>query len=219
MIQQVKAFGKSIAVVIWFYSISWMVSGVLQASGLLTNGWVKQHPYLINILTYGFIFAGIVGIDAKGHEFGTFLRKCPLKDWMRFIGRGIGAYSLGSVISQGLIQFFPEYEEIGPQFNSNEPILRFISMVIVAPIVEEYLFRWKVQDFLKEGFGVYIAIIGQALLFGGLHFYRLQKIYASILAGIFGYVREKKGIAATVSMHMTVNFLGWFIGCLLARLF
>lgn len=214
MVQQIKAFGKSIAVVIWFLGISAMVSGIFQMAGLMA--WSKTHGYTVNNVTYVLILAGIMGIDQSRKLVLKSLKECSIKDWMRFIMWGIGAYVMGTLISQSLIQFFPEYKDIGKQFNEQEPIMRAISMVILAPIVEEYLFRWKIQAYLKEGFGSWIAIIGQALLFGGLHYYRLQKIYAAVLGGLFGYVREKKGIAATISMHMTVNLIGWIMGCLLA---
>ena len=88
-------------------------------------------------------------------------------------------------------------------------------MVLLPPLVEEYLFRDQIQGCLKKGFGKEIAIIGQALLFGMLHFYTLQKIYATILGILFGIVKEKQGIKATIWMHMTVNFIGWFMGCLI----
>ena len=77
---------------------------------------------------------------------------------------------------------------------------------------------WRnTAEFISKYFtkGKEIAIIGQALLFGMLHFYTLQKIYATILGILFGTVKEKQGIKATMWMHMTVNFIGWFMGCLI----
>lgn len=214
-----KAFGKSILVVIWFYMASMLVGNIL---GQLCGSeqryiqLMEVHSNLVSILIYCVIFAGIYLLDKERDDFFISFKRLNLKAIGTYFMMGIGAYIIGIIITNLLIGFFPEYNEIADSFNQYEPLLRFIAMVILPPIVEEYLFRYKIQSYLKEGFGIPIAIIGQALLFGMLHYYIVQKIYAFILGVLFGYLREKKGtIQCSIWMHMTVNGLGWLAGVLL----
>lgn len=217
---QIKAFGKSILVVIWFYMISMIVSNliaILCGSEEVYVLFNNIHSNLLNCLIYIIIFSGVCLLDHQRKVFFSSFKSLNIKKVITFIGMGLGAYFIGIIITNLLIGFFPEYNEISKSFNEYEPILRFIAMVILAPIVEEYLFRFKIQGYLKEGFGIPIAIIGQALLFGMLHYYILQKIYATVLGILFGYMREKKGtIQVSIWMHITVNFLGWLVGCFFA---
>lgn len=217
---QIKAFGKSVLVVIWFYMVSFIMSNLIalvcgneRAYAL----YLEAHTNLFNCLIYIIIFSGMYLLDNQKEVFMTSFKSLNVKNVITFIGMGLGAYCIGVIITNLLIGVFPEYNEISNSFNTYEPVLRFIAMVILPPIVEEYLFRFKIQGYLKEGFGTSIAIIGQAFLFGMLHYYMLQKIYAMVLGILFGYMREKKGtIQVSIWMHMTVNFLGWLAGCFFA---
>lgn len=213
--KQIKAFAQSILVIMWFYAVS-LIGGL--SVGLLSQNptqFTERHNNLLNVLCYVVIFLGIYSLESHKAELWGGLRHQKIKAIFTYILMGIGTYIVGTILSSLLIGFFPEYEEINLSFNQYEPILRFVGMVILPPIVEEYLFREKIQGYLKEGFGLPIALVGQALLFGGLHYYTLQKIYASVLGLIFGFVKERKGLSATIWMHMTVNFIGWFMGCLI----
>lgn len=44
------------------------------------------------------------------------------------------------------------------------------SSVVIAPVVEEYLFRGVALDALRARYGVAVAIVGSSTLFGGIHF-------------------------------------------------
>lgn len=217
---QMKTFGKSLLVVIWFYMISVIMSiliGLIYRSEGAYELFIERHSNLLNILIYIIIFCGVCLLDSQKKEFFSSFKSLSLKNVITFMGMGLGAYFIGIIITNLLIGVFPEYNEISNSFNQYEPVLRFIAMVILPPIVEEYLFRFKIQGYLKEGFGTPIAIIGQALLFGMLHYYMLQKIYATVLGLLFGYIREKKeNIQCSIWMHMIVNLLGWLAGCFFA---
>ena len=216
---QVKAFGKSLLVVIWFYMVSIVISSLIAILCGSENNYalfMKSHSNLINCLIYMIIFSGVCLFDHQRNVFFSSFKSLNIKNIITFIGMGLGAYFIGVMITNLLIGIFPEYNEISNSFNAYEPILRFVAMVILPPLVEEYLFRFKIQGYLKEGLGTPIAIIGQALLFGILHHYMLQKIYATVLGILFGYMRERKGtIQVSIWMHITVNFLGWLAGVFL----
>ena len=217
----IKAFGKSILVVLWFYICSFVISNSVAlfcGNEMAYVQFIKEHANLVNIGVYLLIFLGVFLMDRERQMFINSFKQLHLKNIVSYLLMGLGAYIIGLNITNLLIGFFPEYHEIENSFNQYEPVLRFFAMVILPAITEEYLFRYKIQSYLKEGFGKTIAIIGQALLFGMLHYYTVQKVYAFVLGLLFGYLKEKKGtIQCSIWMHMTVNGLGWLAGCLLMR--
>lgn len=217
----IKAFGKSILVIIWFYACSFVVNNSVAlfcGNEVAYAQFMKEHANLVNIGVYLLIFLGIFLIDRERKTFSHSFKQLHLKNIVSYLLMGVGAYIIGLIITNLLIGFFPEYHEIENSFNQYEPILRFFAMVILPALTEEYLFRYKIQGYLKEGFGDIIAIIGQALLFGMLHYYIVQKVYAVVLGLLFGYLKEKKGtIQCSIWMHMTVNGLGWLAGYFLMR--
>ena len=217
----IKAFGKSILVVLWFYICSFVISNSVAlfcGNEMAYVQFIKEHANLVNIGVYLLIFLGVFLMDRERQMFINSFKQLHLKNIVSYLLMGLGAYIIGLIITNLLIGFFPEYHEIENSFNQYEPVLRFFAMVILPAITEEYLFRYKIQSYLKEGFGKMIAIIGQALLFGMLHYYTVQKVYAFVLGLLFGYLKEKKGtIQCSIWMHMTVNGLGWLAGCLLMR--
>lgn len=83
-----------------------------------------------------------------------------------------------------------------------------IVVVIMAPIVEEFLFRkWLVDRLAKYGQGV--AIMVSALAFGFYHGNIIQFVYATLLGIVLAYVYIKSGkIRYTIILHMLVNFWG-----------
>lgn len=212
IMRQLIAFAKSVCIVIWFYVIPLFITNMFYRFCQEPSVFFKQHQQLVSGFCYVIIFCGVFLIDPVKEQF---LKQFNLQKWKetpRFILWGIGAYCLSVILNALLIKFFPDYIEIRQIFSDYEPFLRFLNMVVLAPFVEEYLFREKIQNWLKEGYGKEIGIVGQALLFGGLHHYMLQKIYATLLGSLLGIIREKKDIQATICMHMTINLIGWLIG-------
>lgn len=210
----IKGLIGTLFVLLWFHSVSLLIGIVIQFITRQPIEVLNQHTNLINLACYFIIFVGIFTFDDKREEFLNAIkpRKLFTVKTILYILMGIGTYFIGILIISQLIQYFPDYEEINETFNEYEPRLRFFLIVVAAPFLEEYLFRHKIQGLLKESFNIPIAIIGQALCFGLLHYYNLQKIYATVIGLIFGCIKEKKGIQATIWMHMTVNFIGWCIG-------
>ena len=81
-------------------------------------------------------------------------------------------------------------------------------MVIVAPIVEELIFRKIVIDRLSV-FGDRNAIIFSSVAFGLIHVNLYQFFYATALGFILGYVYTKtRNVKYSIFMHMLINFLG-----------
>ncbi|MBQ7333836.1 MAG: CPBP family intramembrane metalloprotease [Clostridia bacterium] len=86
--------------------------------------------------------------------------------------------------------------------------LVFILVVILAPIVEELIFRKLMIDKLSR-YGDTVAIIVSAVAFGLFHGNFYQFFYAAFLGLLLGYVYCKSGkVKYTIIYHMIINFLG-----------
>ncbi|MCD8148982.1 MAG: CPBP family intramembrane metalloprotease [Clostridiales bacterium] len=88
----------------------------------------------------------------------------------------------------------------------------FLFSVILAPILEELVFRKLLIDRVIV-FGDRTAILLSGLIFGMIHGNFYQFFYAFGLGCLFAYVYIRTGkVRYTISFHMAVNFLGGFIG-------
>ena len=75
----------------------------------------------------------------------------------------------------------------------NHP-LKFLMTVILAPVLEEYVFRRQIIDKLR-GYGEKTAVLISALLFGLFHLNLYQFVYAFGLGILFGYMYAPGGCA------------------------
>lgn len=90
--------------------------------------------------------------------------------------------------------------------------------VIIAPILEELIFRKLLLERLKP-FGPKIAIVLSALAFAMIHGNLSQLLYAFVLGLFFGYIAYETGsIKLTILIHVSVNFIGTGAGALLGQL-
>ena len=90
-------------------------------------------------------------------------------------------------------------------------IATWIIMIIVAPAVEELIFRKFLIDRTKR-FGEKYAIVFSAICFGLFHMNLQQFIYAMAIGLVFGYVYSRSGkIQYTMIMHSIINAIGYLI--------
>lgn len=93
----------------------------------------------------------------------------------------------------------------------------FLITVVIAPIIEEVLFRKVLIDRLIV-FGDVAAIMVSAVLFGLIHGNFSQLFYAIGLGIVFGFVYVRTGkIKYTIGLHMLFNFSGGFVPALFLK--
>ena len=91
---------------------------------------------------------------------------------------------------------------------SMKPWTTMVSAVIVAPIMEELVFRKFLLDRIA-GFGHWTAMAVSGLVFGIVHGNFYQFFYAFGLGMIFAYIYLHTGkITYTIGFHMLINFWG-----------
>ncbi len=91
------------------------------------------------------------------------------------------------------------------------PFLTIISVVILAPIFEELVFRGIIFNEASKYKGGAFPIIISALLFGLAHMQPIQIVYAFIVGLIFGFVYSKThSLPIVMFLHMLNNLLTLF---------
>jgi len=98
------------------------------------------------------------------------------------------------------------------------PLYSFIFTVLLAPLIEEFIFRKQVIDRLGK-YGEKTAILFSGITFGLFHMNLFQFFYAFGLGVIFAYVYTRtRMLRYPVIMHMIINFMGSVIAPLLLTL-
>ncbi len=180
--------------------------------------WAAENPYLIWVITFAPIYVVAVPISLL-----IFRKAKPVKLPKSSLGFGQTAKIVficlfmmygGNLIGQLVTGLFGSL--IG---SSTEPsitsfimeesmVMKVLFIVILAPIIEEFLFRRQLIDRMAP-YGEKLAVFTSALLFGLFHGNFSQFFYAFGLGLVFGYVYLKTGkLRYSIGLHMGINFLG-----------
>lgn len=92
-------------------------------------------------------------------------------------------------------------------------MLAMITIVILAPLLEEFFFRGILQNFFKKYLNRWFSIFFTSLIFGFVHFSNMQKLAnITIVGSIFifsfflGFIYEKqKSLISPIFLHATFN--------------
>lgn len=149
---------------------------------------IDNHMSLKTLGKYALISLGASGISVLWIFLAEFL-----SNYFPFIKN-----SLESLIEHNSI------------FNGG-PILAFISVVILAPIVEELIFRGIIFNEVAKYKGGAFPVIISALLFGLAHGEPVQIVYAFIGGLVLGFVYSKThSLPIVMFLHMLNNLLATF---------
>lgn len=224
-----RAFGNSVIFVI--------ISKLIQVLAVVVAGiyfTVKLNMYKTNQEdVYSFFAANslLITIIAWVVTFGVFLliyliskknfvnetnlnKKLSLKTIAICIICGIGI----NIAIDGLLtlininKLVPEYEELMASISNNDFYITLIGVGILAPFFEELLYRGIVLNKLRNGFGVFGAVMIQALFFGISHMNLVQGTYAFLIGIILGYVVIWTGsLYSSIILHIVINSLSTII--------
>ena len=102
--------------------------------------------------------------------------------------------------------------EMDTDLSGVKSFIGFITVVIIAPLTEEILFRGLILGELAKCFNMHIAIILQAVLFGVMHGNIIWAVIAFLSAVLYGYfIRTSLNIFTPVAGHMSVNLLSFIL--------
>jgi membrane protease YdiL (CAAX protease family) len=169
-------------------------------------------------IQYALMF-GIIMLLTRGLDRRRFLAlRAPAVTWWRIIGIGAAVLTAVLVVSAIVAQFANAEREQGliPEHWDSSRIAPFIGfclvVVVIAPIVEELLFR-GVGYGLLEQFGQYPAIILVGLSFALVHGLIAGFAVIAVFGAGLAYLRAKTdSIYPGMLLHATFNAAGLAIG-------
>ena len=180
-------------------------------AGLVMGGLslFKIEKELITAIVYPLQFLPVIlflryyrksrGDTSTGARLAPGSVNLPLTLW------GILLVLVTSVVLEPLLSLFPEsyFESI------NQAVGRggwtILTTIVVAPILEEVLFRGQILGAIKAKYGSAWALIISSLLFGLIHGIPPQMINAFFMGLILGYIYIKTGSLLSVILIHSVN--------------
>lgn len=101
------------------------------------------------------------------------------------------------------------FEEISQQY---ELILAFLTLVVIAPVAEEILFRGYLLGKLRNHAPTWVAILVSSALFGLVHFNASVSIDTFVLGIVLAWMRIKTGsLWPAILIHMIKNGLAFYL--------
>ncbi|WP_165776700.1 CPBP family intramembrane glutamic endopeptidase [Bifidobacterium simiarum] len=139
-----------------------------------------------------------------GRYLSFFVMGVPIM----FVGSLVGSL-LSDALSAG--QGSNALDDVASDNSTGGIILQFVVFVVLAPLVEEYVFRKQILDRTRV-YGEGLAIVFSALIFGLMHANFYQFFYAFGWGLLWGYVYLRTGhVRYTIGLHALVNFLGGIV--------
>lgn len=119
---------------------------------------------------------------------------------------------LADVVTQRLLRSAPQRQAIVDLFNESstleQRILIIVLAVSVAPLAEEFIFRFFMYGVLKRYFGRAVGVLVSALLFAAVHAHLPSFAPLFVLGSCFALAYEWSGsILVPMTMHALFNAL------------
>lgn len=159
--------------------------------------------YLIAIPVGLLILRKLPAQAPEDHKLGSgkFLVLLPICFCLMYSGNLIGNF-LSMLLSGGTAQ-----NAVLDYAMDTNP-LKVVVMVILAPLLEEYVCRKQIIDRTRQ-YGEKTAVFLSALVFGLLHQNLFQFFYAFGLGLVFAYIYVRTGrLRYPVLLHGIINFMG-----------
>ena len=171
------------------------------------------HQTEILLISYLMVLA-VLGIMARKRAlpFGTFTglqHRTTTAIMVLALAAGLASAFWASIAVN--LMPWPEawmqaYQTESGMLTTEKPVLDFVAVVFLAPLVEEILFRGVIYDAFCKMVPAGAAVVCQGLLFGSIHGSMIWMIYAAFMGCVLGYVRKHTGsVRPCVLMHMAFN--------------
>ena len=130
----------------------------------------------------------------------------------------IGSY-MSAFLSQIVesIRGVPLENELNLLVFNSSPVIVFVMSVVIAPVVEEFIYRKYITDALRA-YGERFALVCSSVIFALAHGNLYQVFYTFGVGMVFGYLYLKTdNIKISIFYHMAVNFMGTIVPLLFMR--
>ena len=222
-----KAFSK----LGWFYTIGSILVLIVQA--VTTVIVEKVNPALLEDMNWNLFFSVVPMYLIAMPIMVLLVSKLPGQEPERHKMK-VGAFVLamimcfalmytsnlvGTMITMiiGVLKGTPVNNDLIEVATNTNLLTNFIYMVILAPILEELIFRKLIVDKTRR-YGEGIAILLSGLMFGLFHGNLSQFMYACVIGFLFAFIYVRTGnIKISILMHAIINFMGSILAVLLMR--
>ena len=190
--------------------ITWVLIGITVSA--------TRSPVLIaNLLFTAFIVFFVaafmklrrIDIDSLGGFSKTSLKRA-LSTGVILLLAATPLILLAEVITQSFFGGGSSRQEIVDLFNSSQTIRQRVMIivlaVVVAPMSEEFIFRFFIYGVLRRYFGVVVGLLFNAALFAAAHNHLPSALPLFVLGGCFTLAYEWSGsILVAMAMHTFFN--------------
>jgi membrane protease YdiL (CAAX protease family) len=150
-----------------------------------------------------------VDLDALGGFSKTSLKRA-ISTGIILLLAATPLIMFSEVITQSFFGGGSSRQEIVDLFNTSQTIQQRVAIivlaVIVAPMAEEFIFRFFIYGVLRRYFGVVIGLLFNAALFGAAHNHLPSALPLFVLGGCFTLAYEWSGsILVSMAMHALFN--------------
>jgi len=169
---------------------------------------VGYLPYYLLAVPYGALILKMntYGTPPKSKmRFGEFISFLPICIALSYVGN-----MMGNIINTLISAFTgkPTENALEGLLGASDTLTTVVFVVILAPIVEELLFRKFLVDAMYP-YGERVCILMSALLFGAFHGNFYQFFYAVMVGALLTFVYCRTGrIWYTILLHALFNFFG-----------
>lgn len=119
-------------------------------------------------------------------------------------------YFLNMFMPKEILNTYEQTSEV--LWNEDTRLLSFISVVLVAPLTEELMFRGLIYTRLRLMLKAPYTILATAVLFGLFHENLLQFMYAFVIGLILAYIMETyRSLWAPIMVHAAANLISWLL--------
>lgn len=213
----ISVIGSSVATVAYMNQNGGELTSQEELAAYLLNS-----DYMTIILFVAILVTGVIG--CLWYKFG-YVKKYTKDDRLALKGKminrkalgtlvlaGIGCYSLALLIASVIAAVSPaaidNFNSMMGSVTGGNAFLSFITVVILAPIAEEVIFRGIIFRKLLKTNTAAVAIVAQALLFAFYHFNIVQGIYVLPIALVLGYTAYKfQSVLPGMLIHAVNNLM------------
>lgn len=228
-----RRYGKAAMWTLWVLA-SFILSQLILTALIYALSWMGVDFVMIESTTFNFIVAAlsyaislVIAISGpwiiKKHRITMAdLGLSRLPSWMdiALAPAGFVVYLLASatlvyVVTQLVPGFNADQtQEVGFENISQryEYILAFVTLVVIAPIAEETLFRGFLYGKLRKTVPLWLAIVVTSAIFGAVHGQWNVGVDVFVLSVVMCSLREVTGsIWAGILLHMIKNGLAFYL--------
>lgn len=188
----------------WLYNIV----DIIDSEGIMSTTYMKGISDLIYsslIISDIILAAGIVFIIIKRKE--KVIKPVPKRRILLLTSMAIVLNLSVSLLVEKLppMSISEDYGEIMSFVTGGNFGLVLLTSGILAPIIEELIFRYVIIGFYKDS--AKTGIIISSVLFGLAHMNVIQSSYAFVLGLILGYVyvSSNKNLIESILVHLVIN--------------